>query len=295
MRVYFKTDGRDIFSIPPSVNRSVTADIVKTGTSVVDSQFMQYGALRGAAMEARFRWFEALRALEHVEKMSSVGGDILTSSIKAAERCAANYKAELMRMAANGIWNCEEFANFALIIIHEKKILKSEYTAHYAALNDLKKYEGFPNHDHIFIVIKEKGRDEPLFVIDLWQRFVTGVPFIGEVDSFIATLRSDGRYVLEGVKKEHITTITRDDLLRVSGEAVKVEVGERITVAAGGAGAGATVGIGPRSAATKAGSRIWAPPSAATGVGADRRVEDETVDLSQPAGGSVASGRGCCA
>jgi hypothetical protein len=129
---------------------------------------------------------------------------------------------DLKEMEKNGIWNCHEFATFAFIAINDSKILeKYGYKINFNTLSNPKAYAEEKNHDHIFVIITDK-QNNPLFVVDLWQRLASGKSFIGSFSDFKTKLNEniDGQYVYTLLDKNHFVDpndlISRDEC---SGEA----------------------------------------------------------------------------
>jgi hypothetical protein len=211
------------FRIPSSVpvRISTTADIVRDGKTTASAKQQQtFDSLRKQYTVDRNNWLQALQKFEHIERFGNARMDILDNAEGEYKQYAAVYKQRLADMAerSNGIWNCQEFADFALMTI--KGTLPRGYIASIGYLNDVQIPEQdllkSRNHDHAFVVIQSgDGREQ--YVVDLWQQFVVHNSFIGTSSEFIRSLNPDGRYVLAGVTERDICTIPIDDLIKIGG------------------------------------------------------------------------------
>lgn len=214
------------FEIPLSVKRSTTADIVRTGSTKHNKQYGIFGDFRKSSASAHNDWIIALYAC-NLASTPSLGGQDLLGIQDRERRGSDKYLTELLKMAQNGIWNCQEFADFALISIRQNEMLAEGYVAYTAYLNDVRIPEDehafdsqfFPqaagnpsieigNHDHVFVVIENKGNRGEKFIVDLWQILAsdTGKPFVGTCSAFIAFLnaRPDGQYVRRSISEGEI-------------------------------------------------------------------------------------------
>jgi len=224
------------FEIPKTVRRSTSADVVNNVSSLSPEKIRHFIKLRVESREIFKSWMEKDEHLSNTLKMPNPFPHAISVAERDLEAARAACKDKLLEMAHNGIWNCAEFAYFALITISEKLILPSGYTARIATLNNpqvpaaeykecfrLIMNDNMPkellqdlNHDHVFVAIVD-NQDKPVFIIDLWQMLITsvGTPFIGPCDVFINFLnqRPDGRYVRYPINITHIRTV---DIQRVS-------------------------------------------------------------------------------
>ncbi len=209
------------FHVPEEVIRSTTADIVRTGKTEIDQQAMNFIACRNSNeyLNARTAWQNAHIALE-----CPVPGSNPSFLMQDLEQTTHTYRNLLKVVAHNGIWNCGEFADFALLEIDLLKAsgqFKEHYKAKVVSLNNpqIPENQQYRNHDHAFVLITDK-QDTPVFIIDLWQSLVKNVAFAGTVDAYIKMLRAtpDGQYVRADVVLNHIKQVTEISTHRASGD-----------------------------------------------------------------------------
>lgn len=209
-----------IFEVPDTVVRSITADIVCKKKTNNDEKARIFSQLRSSqrCSWARLAWENARMAFESYAPGSDV--ELLRLDLTKTLR---SYMCILFNISENGIWNCGEFADFALMVIDHlliKGIFKeNEYMAKGVTLNNPRIPEGEQNHDHAFVLIMDK-KGTPVFVIDLWQTLVTGKPFFGLVCEYIDMLRNmpDGYYVLPNVVADHIKVVSDNSMRRACGD-----------------------------------------------------------------------------
>ena len=207
------------------VRSSTTADELNKTSQKTSAEKKEWKKFRDSlkTKTARRNWIKALRELDFFKQNRAD----LQIELKAEEKVSQTQKAyedKLREMKEiHGIWNCMEFADFALMKILPK--LKSEYTAHIGYLNDPKipdpsmecaMLKGLDNHDHAFVVITRKENPhEPAFVIDLWQGLIKEqVPFFGSTKQFIAYLNKQpiNRFVVGEVDTSHFSIQTDKDV-----------------------------------------------------------------------------------
>lgn len=210
------------FLIPAAVQRSTTADIVRTGKTKYDKQAQDFDLLRTKFSSNRSSWINTLQEYYFANNpLNRSPQSVIAATSAKLKNISELYKSNLLTMAENGIWNCMEFADYALITIITGDEFNREYEAHVAYLNDIKipensyfQYFNTPdgqilpkelfkqqNHDHAFVVITY--RNEPTYVIDLWQSLANDKYYLGTIDNFITFLneRVDNRYVARRVSK----------------------------------------------------------------------------------------------
>lgn len=209
--------------IPPSVSRSTTADIVLRSTTVDDVSAKNFSKYRRSErhINARSAWQQARMAFELASQQAAAPVNFATLRRDFFAQSVA-YRESLLEMAKNGIWNCGEFADFALIEVDRLGVLSPNNVAKVVTLNNpqIPEADYGRNHDHAFVLILDR-QSNPQFVIDLWQKLVTGTAFVGSVEDYIRMLGSnpDGRYVRPGVVSGHIRQICDSSLVRAGGEA----------------------------------------------------------------------------
>lgn len=224
-------------TIPLSIKRSTTADIVNNKSTINDKQNENFKYLRTAASQNRGIWINAVNQYFALKNMPKSDPLTLKQYEDNCKKFASNYINNLKAMAKNGIWNCMEFADFALIKIMASNQLMNGYEVHFGSLNDISLpekgsfyykqfkplYPGFiaqqifkeldeENHDHAFVVIRDKNSKKPVYVIDLWQCLIKPgyQPFLGSITDFINYLNKnvDGHYVRKNITLEDISLDT---------------------------------------------------------------------------------------
>lgn len=212
------------FSIPSSVKRSHTADIARKRNFDIEIA-QKFYSLRGVFSSHYTVWLGALQKYYQVNKFANPSPLVLQKASIELRTTSEEYGNTLLKIAAEtGIWNCSEFANFALIEILRENALNEGYEAHVANLNDVRittdEYHQYfntslkqellkelfeqKNHDHVFVVITRNSKPE--YVIDLWQIFINGRAFLGKIDDFITFLNGqlDERFVVRPIRIEDI-------------------------------------------------------------------------------------------
>ncbi len=144
----------------------------------------------------------------------------LHNNIKAAGEEYLNPKT-LQRFRELEVFNCGEYAFWALSKIYAHNLLNSDYMAYVVCLKesrrlspgfDQKYYPAFYNslsddqkkelyvkdHDHAFVAIKKKNAPDPQYVVDLWLSKVDSTDntaFIGTVSEYLNFLEPDGEFI----------------------------------------------------------------------------------------------------
>ena len=217
----FKSVKNFYFPIPQCVQRSTTADFVRTGFTSDDSQRKKFLELRSLGSQLCSLWEKARERFEFTINLQNPTPSEINQQWELLNQTASNYKKCLCLMAKNGIWNCAEFAHFALIIIDEAYLLcESRYIAHTEPLNNPQIPAGAKNHDHVFVLITNRQGGEE-FVIDLWQGLVGGKPFFGTFNEYLNFLNTnpDGRYILySGVARPHFRVVSERRTRMAVGE-----------------------------------------------------------------------------
>ena len=158
------------FNVPDTIVRSTTADIVRTKGTRNDQQAQKFSDLRESLnfKLARLAWHDARMAFE-----SATSGSDIRRLDQDLQQASGQYLGALLNMAENGIWNCGEFADFALMIIDKlaaSGVFDGNYLARGVSLNNpnMPEKEQYKNHDHAFVLIMDR-QEKPIFVIDLWH------------------------------------------------------------------------------------------------------------------------------
>jgi len=131
------------FEIPKSVKRSITADIVNN-KKMDEKAFKvkQFLFMRSQNAQLRPKWIKSLQRFyfsdfSNLQIRPSIGS--FQKATQELNQTSESYlKDGLLPMAKNGIWNCMEFADFALIYITKNNLLKEGYIPGIAYLNNKK-------------------------------------------------------------------------------------------------------------------------------------------------------------
>lgn len=181
---------------------STTAtDVNNSAPKYTFAQASTFGELRNQYSKARQELMENKKNCSFIENLPNYIPSAVLNLESEINLLKEEYLNGVFKMQQNGILNCQEYADFALLFIEDENLLNNGYTAHLAYLNNPKLPEGDKNHDHAFVVIKNRASGIK-YVVDLWQSQVNPhkTAFIGEVSDFITFINKnpDGRYVMSG-------------------------------------------------------------------------------------------------